>query len=139
LEAPVEAPALELATPPSQESFTGRATWLEPPLEAPVFDAPASETPPAAEAPPSAPSTGFDPLAAERLAEPEAALTPEELRAIPPAELLSATLGEIFERQGFDEKAIEIYREVVRRHPERGDLLARIEALEARAAGHGPH
>lgn len=107
-------------------------------MEAPVFDAAASETRPADVAPAIIPPAGFDPFAAERLAEPEAALTPEELRAIPPSELLSATLGEIFERQGFEEKAIEIYREVVRRHPEREDLLARIEALEARVAGHGP-
>lgn len=70
----------------------------------------------------------------EREAEPEAALTPEELRAIPPSPLYSATLGEIFERQGFEEKAIEIYREVLRQHPDRSDLAEKIAMLESRLA-----
>jgi tetratricopeptide (TPR) repeat protein len=69
----------------------------------------------------------------ERAAEPEAALTIEELRQVPPSPLYSGTLGQIFESQGFEEKAIEIYREVVRMNPNREDLLARIEALEGRA------
>lgn len=68
----------------------------------------------------------------ERAAEPEAALTVEELREVPPSPLYSGTLGQIFESQGFEEKAIEIYREVVRLNPSREDLLARIEALESR-------
>jgi len=68
----------------------------------------------------------------ERAAEPEAALTMEELREVPPSPLYSGTLGQIFESQGFEEKAIEIYREVVRLNPSREDLLARIEALESR-------
>jgi tetratricopeptide (TPR) repeat protein len=71
----------------------------------------------------------------ERAAEPEAALTVEELRAVPPSPLYSGTLGQIFESQGFEEKAIEIYREVVRMNPSREDLLARIEALESRVGG----
>ncbi len=111
-------PGLELpaeSAPPAIEPF------LEPvlDLEAPPADAPA------------APPVPRDP---EREAEPEPALTLEELREIPPSPLYSATLGEIFEKQGFDEKAIEIYREVVRMHPERTDLVARIETLESRAA-----
>ena len=69
---------------------------------------------------------------AERAAEPEAALTIDALRDVPPSPLYSGTLGQIFESQGFEEKAIEIYREVVRLNPSREDLLARIEALESR-------
>jgi tetratricopeptide (TPR) repeat protein len=72
-------------------------------------------------------------LEGERAAEPEAALTVDELRQVPPSPLYSGTLGQIFESQGFEEKAIEIYREVVRMNPNREDLLARIEALEGRA------
>jgi len=68
----------------------------------------------------------------EKDAEPEAALTVEELRQVPPSPLYSGTLGQIFESQGFEEKAIEIYREVVRLNPSREDLLARIEALQSR-------
>lgn len=68
----------------------------------------------------------------EAEAEPERSLTPEELSRIPPSPLYSATLAEIFERQGFEEKAIQIYEQVVRAHPERTDLQRRIELLRAR-------
>lgn len=104
-------------------------------LSPPPFEAPPRfeiVSPPAPVAAPPEPKVERDP---EREAEPESALTPDELRSIPPSPLYSATLGEIFEKQGFDEKAIEIYREVVRQNPDREDLLARIEALESRVAG----
>lgn len=65
-------------------------------------------------------------------AEPERALTEAELADVPPSPLYSATLAEIFERQGFEEKAMEIYAEVVRTHPERVDLRERIAELERR-------
>ena len=68
----------------------------------------------------------------ESEAEPERALTAEELSRIPPSPLYSATLAEIFERQGFEEKAIEIYEQVVRAHPDRADLRDRIVALRSR-------
>jgi tetratricopeptide (TPR) repeat protein len=68
----------------------------------------------------------------ETQAEPERELTPEELQEVPPEPLYSATLGQIFERQGFEEKALEIYREVVRVHPEREDLRQRIDDLVRR-------
>lgn len=74
----------------------------------------------------------------EREAEPEAALTEEELRDIPPSPLYSATLAEIFEKQGFEGKAIEIYEEVVRRDPARQDLQDRITDLRARLAESAP-
>jgi len=68
----------------------------------------------------------------ESEAEPERALTPEEMARIPPSPLYSATLAEIFERQGFEEKAVEIYEHLVRMHPERTDLAERIAALRSR-------
>ena len=68
----------------------------------------------------------------EAEAEPERSLTPEELSRIPPSPLYSATLADIFERQGFEEKAIQIYEQVVRAHPDRLDLKEKIEALRAR-------
>jgi len=72
--------------------------------------------------------------AAETEAEPERPLTEQELREVPPSPLYSATLAEIFERQGFEGKALEILEEVVRLHPERGDLRERIVDLKAREA-----
>ena len=71
----------------------------------------------------------------EEEAEPEQALTLEELSTIPPSPLYSATLAGIFERQGFEEKAIEIYREILRLHPEREELAEKIRLLEERASG----
>ena len=71
----------------------------------------------------------------EAEAEPERALTAEQMADIPPSPLYSATLAEIFERQGFEEKAMEIYAEVVRAHPERVDLRERIAELERRFPG----
>lgn len=66
-------------------------------------------------------------------AEPERALTLDELGSIPPGPLYSATLASIFERQGFEGKAIEIYEALLRTHPERMDLRERILTLQSRA------
>jgi tetratricopeptide (TPR) repeat protein len=74
----------------------------------------------------------------EHEAEPERALTLEELSHVPPSPLYSVTLAEIFERQGFEEKAIEIYREILKIHPEREDLAQRIHRLESRTPGETP-
>ena len=90
---------------------------------------PSSAPPPEAPAPAAVPPARTE---GEAQAEPERALTPEELARVPPGPLYSATLAEIFERQGFEEKAIEIYEQVVRLHPERSDLQERIARLQAR-------
>jgi predicted Zn-dependent protease len=74
----------------------------------------------------------------EKQAEPETALSPEELREIPPGPLYSVTLAEIFAKQGFGEKAIEIYREILRAHPDREDLASRIRELLTRSPGDSP-
>lgn len=74
----------------------------------------------------------------ETEAEPERPLTERELSAVPPGPLYSATLAEIFERQGFEGKALEILEEVARQHPERGDLRERIVDLRAREAEGAP-
>ena len=82
---------------------------------------------------PENPYAGGDVLEDEESrAEPERALSPQELGRIPPGQLFSATLAEIFERQGFEEKALEIYREVVRVHPDRDDVRQRIDDLARR-------
>ncbi len=82
---------------------------------------------------PANPFAARDPHeATERQAEPEAALSHQELAEVPPSPLYSATLGEIFEGQGFEDKALEIYREIVRLHPDREDLRLRIDRLTRR-------
>jgi tetratricopeptide (TPR) repeat protein len=54
-------------------------------------------------------------------AEPEEPLSDEELREVPPGPLYSKTLGDIFEKQGFDQKAQESYAEIKRRGLDQGD------------------
>jgi tetratricopeptide (TPR) repeat protein len=77
-------------------------------------------------------------LAGEREAEPERALTAQELREIPPSPLYSATLAEIFAKQGFEEKAIEIYRALEHTDPGVADVRERLRALERGVGGPPP-
>lgn len=92
-----------------------------------------AQGPGAVAAPPAnAPRPAAEVRAGESEAEPERALTADELARVPPSPLYSATLAEIFERQGFEEKALQIYEQVVRAHPERSDLTARIATLRDR-------
>jgi tetratricopeptide (TPR) repeat protein len=93
----------------------------------------------------SAPEPGIPPAVAapeepddEMQAEPERALDAAQLREVPPSPLYSATLAEIFAKQGFQEKAIEIYRRLALQDPGRSDLAGRIRALEEQAGGTQP-
>jgi tetratricopeptide (TPR) repeat protein len=45
-------------------------------------------------------------------------------------EFFTKTMGEIFERQGFLRKALEVYQRLLSAHPERADIRERIEAIE---------
>lgn len=74
----------------------------------------------------------------ESQAEPERRLTREELAEVPPDPLYSATLAEIFAKQGFEEKAIQILEAVIRQHPERTDLRDRVAELTNRLSGGSP-
>ncbi len=55
----------------------------------------------------------------------------------PTSEIATITLAEIYAEQGFRSKALEIYRQVLGRHPENETVLQRVRSLEAeiRAAG----
>lgn len=53
-------------------------------------------------------------------------------------ELATLTLAGIYEEQGHGAKALRIYREVLRRNPERVELRERIERLEAEAGEPAP-
>jgi tetratricopeptide (TPR) repeat protein len=97
----------------------------------PTVKAPSIAAP---DAPPVARPAGDTP---ESQAEPARPLTREELAEIPPDPLYSATLAEIFAKQGFEEKAIQILQEVLRQHPDRSDLATRMAELERRLPG-GP-
>jgi len=121
------APASRPMTPPVMAAPPQSEAELELDLS-PV--APVPESTPAREQPAPV-AIVRDP---ETEAEPETALTEAELMNVPPSPLYSATLAEIFEKQGFEGKAIEIYEEVIRRDPERRDLRDRITDLRARLA-----
>ena len=124
----------ELAHLDPENPFAGEpadATAAEPSAQMLAEDEPlVGRTPPPVALEPAA-GAKEPPRDSEHEAEPEAELTAADMEHVPPAHLYSATLAEIFERQGFAEKALEIYREIVRRNPERQDLVARIEVLEA--------
>ncbi len=45
-------------------------------------------------------------------------------------EFFTKTMGEIFERQGFLRKALEVYQRLLAAHPDRSDIRERIEAIE---------
>lgn len=111
------------------------APTAEPVLEAPPA-ADASGEPTDSEAPVRTQPDVLAPLGTpESQAEPERPLTREELAEIPPDPLYSATLAEIFAKQGFEEKAIQILQEVLRQHPDRSDLASRMRELERRLPG----
>lgn len=63
----------------------------------------------------------------------EPAAVPAEPAAEP--ELASATLAELYLGQGFRDKAIEVYRRLLRRDPDNDKLRARLREIEAAGAG----
>ena len=116
---------------------------------APSPPAPAKAAPPPAvesaedqefelEAPHEAPATGWAasirPLpVVEEAKAPTPAPTPPMAAPAPPAApstLTSPTLGELYFNQGFTDKAIEVYRELIAREPGNERLSARLRELE---------
>ncbi len=55
----------------------------------------------------------------------------------PPRSLATKTLAEIYLAQGYRDKALEVLREILARHPEREDIRAQIADLEREAAASG--
>jgi len=108
----------------------------------PLSSAPRFEAPPRA-APPPAPPPPAAPPAAPAVASPPVA-PPPVLRSVPPppppapavvtpetAALSSSTLAELYFRQGFVDKAIEVYQQLLHREPENDRSRARLGELRA--------
>jgi tetratricopeptide (TPR) repeat protein len=121
-----------LPEPPAEPPPTVEA----PPLPPPVF---APAPPPPVPPPPSPPPLRVE--AAPPPPPPEPKWVPPPELASPPApapkadDLTSSTLAELYFNQGFTDKAIEVYRQLLQREPgnERGRTrLAELEALERR-------
>ena len=69
----------------------------------------------------------------DREPEPETAFGPGTRASVEDPldiEFFTKTMGEIFERQGFLRKALEVYQRLLAAHPERTDIRERIEAIE---------
>jgi tetratricopeptide (TPR) repeat protein len=108
-EPPIPPPPPAVAAPEPE-----RVAQVAPPLPPPVF-APTPPPPPArrVEAPPPPPP------AAARAPEPEA------------DDLTSSTLAELYFNQGFTDKAIEVYRQLLQREPRNERARTRLGELEA--------
>ena len=147
LEAPFDAsPRLSAADPsllrplPLDVTLDGTIDETAPTL--PLSSAPRFEAPPRA-APPPAPPPPAAPPAAPAVASPPVA-PPPVLRSVPPppppapavvtpetAALSSSTLAELYFRQGFVDKAIEVYQQLLQRGPENERSRARLGELRA--------
>jgi tetratricopeptide (TPR) repeat protein len=135
-EPPIPPPTIAAPPPPPPVPVRSPApepvVTAPPPLPPPVFAAappppPRIEAPPPPkiEAPPPAPPPPPPPVEAVAARPPEA------------DDLTSSTLAELYFNQGFTDKAIEVYRQLLQREPgnERGRTrLAELEALEHRLA-----
>jgi Flp pilus assembly protein TadD len=122
--APPPAPA-----PPTAESAAAAPTIAEPPAPPP---APVPVPIPVA-APP--PPTAFVPEPPPERPAHAPAPPPAEPAPAASDDLTSATLAELYFKQGFTEKAVEVYRQLVEREPENDRLTRRLaELLDARPA-----
>jgi len=113
------------AAPPSAAFVPERETEPEPSPAARAIEVPWSAPPPkrVAPPPPPAPEPVPPPTAA-------AAPAPEPLRESAAGELMSATLAELYFNQGFVEKAVEVYRQLVDREPDNDRLRRRLDELQ---------
>jgi len=113
------------AAPPPAAFVPERETEPEPSPAARAIEVPWSAPPPKRVAPPPPP-------APEPAPSPTAAAAPasEPLRESAAGELMSATLAELYFNQGFVEKAVEVYRQLVDREPDNDRLRRRLDELQ---------
>ncbi|HYU41777.1 MAG TPA: tetratricopeptide repeat protein, partial [Vicinamibacteria bacterium] len=124
----VAAPPRAATPPPAAPAAPETRAAFEPPPHSPVRPVAAKtvEVPWAAPAPPAsvaAPVPTFAP-------EPEPAPSPAPAPEGASSELMSATLAELYFKQGFAEKAVEVYRQLVEREPENDRLSRRLAELQ---------
>lgn len=139
--APASAPP---ETPPSGELFEfdapddiSDAATLKAP--APTFEEAPAPAPPPLEAEPPVPPIlpPEDPrLLPETEAEPLPPWVAPAMAGAPPPEIISSTLAELYFNQGFSEKAIEVYQQVLGREP--GNDRARVRLVELQGLEKAP-
>ena len=113
------------AAPPPAAFVPERETAPEPSPAARAIEVPWSAPPPKRVAPPPPPAP--EPVPPPTAAAPPA---PEPLRESAAGELMSATLAELYFNQGFVEKAVEVYRQLVDREPDNDRLRRRLDELQ---------
>jgi tetratricopeptide (TPR) repeat protein len=147
---------IPFAPPPAPAPATAPPPPLPPPQEAeptvPAIVIPPPTPEPGPEpAPPPAPEPAATPPAVaipapKRVEAPPPAAPPADAVPVPaPAaaspsdELTSATLAELYFKQGFTEKAVEVYRQLIQRDPENDRLHRRLAEIQhARPATAAP-
>jgi len=121
---------------PPAAANTVEVAWAAPPPPAsvaapvPTF-APEPErqpAPPPPAAPPPAAAAQLPPSAPPAAAAPPPAPSPAPEAAS--GELMSATLAELYFKQGFADKAVEVYRQLIEREPENDRLRRRLAELQ---------
>jgi tetratricopeptide (TPR) repeat protein len=119
-------PAGQLFEFDAPEDISDAATLKAPAL---VFDEPAAVLPPPADPRPAAVSAGEAQMLPEMEAEP---LPPWVAPAggAPAPEIISSTLAELYFNQGFTEKAVEVYQQVLGREPGNERARARLSELQ---------
>ena len=118
--APLDLPPLPAEPPPPLSPPPPAAAVPEPPIEAapaPLSFEPPPPAPPIEAAPAPAPAAPFEPPPAEP--------------APPEPDLSSATLAELYFNQGFTDKALDVYRQLLDREPGNERARARTAELEA--------
>ncbi len=87
--------------------------------------------------PPATPPRGWAASAGQAEEEPSEPDVEPEGAAAPPG-LNTFTLAELYEHQGYPEKAVEIYQRMLLQDPDNGQIHSRIQALMQRIAGAAP-
>jgi Flp pilus assembly protein TadD len=138
LERPYESPVTQWATP-SPPAAPAPAAEVRPPHE-PATDFAEEFAPPEPPPRPAGAPLDLPPLPAEPpAAAPPVIASPEPIPAPPPAaeppspaaDLSSATLAELYFNQGFTDKALDVYRQLVEREPGNERARARMAEIEA--------
>ncbi len=124
VEAAVEAPPAALPAPGPEVSEPSDTFFTEEPPAPVVVPGPPA---PAARSTPVAP--------AEAVAESPVLAAPPATVAPPPGDLVSPTLAELYFKQGFTDKAVDVYRQLLEREPANERLHRRLAELQAVAAG----
>jgi tetratricopeptide (TPR) repeat protein len=131
-EPPAEASAAGPAPMPAPPAAPHPPVFVEPPVPTPPMvaaPAPFEAPPPAVPPAPVAPATVEPPPPQARAPEPSRPQIPSR-----EPELVSPTLAELYFKQGFTDKAADVYRQLLEREPDNDRLRRRLAELQSAGA-----